>query len=215
MPGYSKDELAKLKKKGEWYTVKVLEEYRYWNRKRPWDKEFFRKHNLNIIAFSAKPSEITGENNMRTFTKKAPMRLKCGINVTSGRMGVTTQSRVASLNNVRVDDVFELNQVMDDASELTGLDFWEISKLEIHNYKLGPIITFSLFNPDGTGTALYLETVENGDAKRTYFDVPPYEQQKLCDHIQEKIANCVLVNRLVPKCGLQEYIKNKRAAIKQ
>ena len=202
-----KNDIAALKKKGEWFTVKVMEEYRYWKSENPWNPEFFRKNNFTVVAFSARTSRPTNETNRTSYSRKHPLRLPCGISVDRGYYGTTAQSRVASLANVRVDGVGELNQVLRDASTLFDLDMWEITRLVVHNRKLGPIVTFALFNPDGTGTGLYLETVENQDSKRTYFDVPAYEQQSLCNNIQEKIANCVLVQRTVPSCGLMEYYK--------
>lgn len=203
----SKNDIAALKKKGQWFTVRVMEQYRFWVPTRPWDPEFFRKNNFTIMGFSAKASQQTNETSRQNYNKKQPLRLSCGISVEKGYHGTTSQSRTACISNVRVDGTDELNQVLGDVSKLFDFDMWEITRLVVHNRKIGPIVTFSLFNPDGTGTALYLDSVENQDSKRTYFDVSAYEQQSLCNNIQEKIANCVLVQRTVPSCGLTEYYK--------
>lgn len=190
----------------------MLEQFRFWIKDRPWDAGFFRSNNLSVISFSAKATESVNENSKTSFGKSNPLRLPCGIVVEKGYTGLTSQSRVVSLINVRVDGVKELNQALADASNEYDVSTWEIKNLDIHNTSLGPILHFSVFNPDGTGTGLYLECVETVDSKRLYFDVPAFEQQKLCANIQDKIANCVLVSRLVPQCGISEYYKEKAKA---
>lgn len=205
----SKAEIANLKKRGEWFTVRAMEEYRFWHAERPWSSTYLREHGLTVVSFSAKTSSATNQNSKTRFTKKRPLRLPCGFCIDSGFHGVTTQSRVATLSNIRVDSLSEMNQVLAEASKELDFTIWEIIKLEIHNVRIGPIVTFRLFNPDGTGTGLYLYCVDDGVSKRTYFEVSAYEQQALCNNIQEKIANCTLVQRMVPACGLQQYLKNK------
>jgi len=212
MASYSKMDIAALKKKKAWFTVKAMEQFRFWNREKPWDFKYFQKHRLNLVSASVSTTEPIGVSSTIHYKKKNMLRLPSGFCIDKGSSGVTSQSRFARFQNIRVDDVIEFNSIMKELSLMFNIDMWEIKGLQIHNTKLGPVLDFKVFDPDGSGAELYLDSVSTIDSKRTYFEISAFEQQELCNHIQEKIAHCVLVARYGPECGIKEYHKEKADA---
>ena len=198
-----------LKERGRYYTVKVLEEFRFWMFKHQWNPDDFRKIGFNLMSISAKAGRTIQKGKSTKYTKRDFLKLPCGLSIDKGASMVNPQKNSVTVTNVRVDGIVEANQVLKDLSNMFEIYTWEITQLTVHNRLRGPILKFSVFNPDSTGNALYLDAAEDSNGVRYYYDIPPMEQQSLCNGIQEQIACCAYVKRLVPTCGLKKHYEEK------
>jgi hypothetical protein len=208
MPSLTKIQKAAVAKKGEWFAVKIMPELRFWNLKNyktNWDTRFWREKKLSLVAFSCKSSRTTQEAQSKRWTKGKPLHLPCGVIVDKGRYGTNTFVESISLQNIRVDNMKEANLVMVDLCKMFGYESWEITDMLWHNTHIGPYIRIAIHNPDSQGNELYFWSTYSEKDERLYYEVGPYEQQRLCEHLQDKIAHCKLVDTKVISCALKEY----------
>jgi len=208
--GFSRLQKEEMAKMGTYYSVLIGEDLRFWQKKFPWEADYFKKHKLGLGGFSAKGTISIGEEDKIKYTKRVPLFLPCGITIQNGYAGSTSQSRVVSINSVRVDSVFELNKVFADLSNMFGIDVWTITSLKIHNTKIGAILFFELFNPDSTGTNLYLSHIEQNHKKEEFYKFNYMEQTKYCEHLYDRVAVCEMVDTKKPMCHLKRLQDIKR-----
>jgi hypothetical protein len=196
----------------DWFSVRIKEELAYWRVDLGWDPAILKEAGLSLFAFSATTDIKIGAGFERRYKKNAALNLKCGVQIDSGVEKSTPQEKSMSITNVRVDGVDQANDVLEELSKLNGFQTWEIKSLEIYNKKNSVTLTFKRFNPDGTGVQLFLDSVETPDAFRYYYDIPLYDQQFYCNHIQEQVAHCERIVKEVAttKCVLQKHISDKK-----
>jgi len=194
----TKDQLIE---RGDYYTARVMEPFRFWHKKHGWKKGYFRKNKLKLMAFSAKTSSTIQKTTTTNYTYRDYLKLPCGVIIDKGNSRIGSQIQYVTITNVRVDDIAEANAVLNDLSEIFNINVWEISKLQLHNVQKGPFLNFKTFNPDTTGVSLYLESAHTVDQFRYFYDIPMMEQQGLCNNIQDGMAHCEWVDRKTPQCS--------------
>ena len=184
-----------LKKVGdEWGCLLSPEELRFWSLAHKWRKGIFSENGLQISSVSVKASRIVGESSTRKYSKKAPLILKNGFEITKGTKGLTSQNHSVRYPNMIVDSIAEFNDAMVLLSELDEMDIWEITGYSFWNTKHRARILFKHFSPnEGTGCNLYLDRVFDDSGERPYATIPYYEQQELCNYFTNTTAACIKV----------------------
>lgn len=202
-------ELLKTKKPGdEWYSLHAPEEVRMWVSTKPWKKGTFSKRGVRLLAVSFN-SWSEGASNKETFTFKAPLNLKCGVELTGN---YKTRQTVSANLKCRVDDVVEFNAVMKELSSKTSMHTWEINKINVYNPKESVEIEFSIHNPDSNGSGLYLYRVIREKTSTIYPNIALSDQMRYVDKFYENLAHCTAnqVTEMVHACGLEKKIPKKQ-----
>lgn len=191
--------------KNEFHCIMFPEQYHAWSVVKPWDAAPLRKHKIKIVSVEVKASRPTGESEVSEIDKNRPLRLKCGLEILNGRVALTPQSQTARLV-LRVDDVNEFNEAMNELSLKYVHQNWEVSKLEVYNQDAGASLYFHVHSPNGLETRLFLWRVETSDYSKSYELINIFEQQRLCNNFYEYFAQCSISERVVKahSCALEK-----------
>lgn len=198
--------------RNEFQCVMFPEQYHGWSVLKPWDGSPVKEAGLEIASIEVKSSKSTGACDVQEFDKKEPLRLKCGVEITNGRVATTTQNKTARFQ-IRVDSVRELNSAMKELSIEHDMRNWEVSKLQVINPKLGAILNYQVHSPNGLETRLYLKSAETPEYSKGYELINLFEQQRLCNNFYEYFASCSISEQVVKAhhCALEKRkIKSTR-----
>ena len=200
-----KDLTELLKGREDWFASAPDEKYRYWTLQKPWSSEDLREAGFSLVCFSASTTKPTGETENNRYTKANPLFFDNGVVVENGSYGITAQSITQSFLDVRVDGIFEMNQVLKETSEKKGYKTWKISRLQVQSLKRGFIADFLTFNPNGIGSNLYIWNVYEDGKDRHFWDINYFEQQEYFRGFCQEIAACEFVPTMTPSCVLKSF----------
>jgi len=207
-----KDLLATKEEGDVWYSYQAPEQFHMWTSKYPWTIGAFREYGLALLSIRVRGSLLISETVNNRFSAKSPLRLDCGIQISSGYEKVT-QNREASYY-FRTADVAEVAEGLSEISKKTGIHAWEITGLSVYNSKKGAELKYSRHNPNGTGRSLYLYRVETDGKSRLYPDVSIHEMQHLIGNFQGNSVHCTVRNCPVIDCGVKHKKEAKPTQIK-
>lgn len=188
--------------KKEEFCISAPEEVKFWSLKNKWKDSIFKEKRLNIDSVRIKSARSTGSQNVQRYTSKRPLILGCGIEIFSGQYGTTPQNLAGSFA-FRIDSVIETNSAIAELSKITGLETWQVVKLEISNNDKGATLYYEMHNPDGTGADLYLARVNFGDIIKNWNEISMFEQQALCNNFYPGIAACTFEMKPVRACKVK------------
>lgn len=196
----------------EFQCVMFPEPYHVWMLSKPWNGAELKAKGLSIVAIELKASKIVGKHSEERISKRNPVKLKCGIPIEDGRIGMTAQNQTARFV-IRPDDIHDLNIAVKELCTTYGFDMWEVSRLQVYNAKLGATMFYEIHCPDGLSARLYLKRVETSEYCKGYESISLYDQQRLCNGFYEYFAACAIENRTMQShtCAL----KRRREAMRK
>ena len=194
----------------EWYAIEAPEELRCWIQEHRWKADIFRDNGLSLAGIKVESSDQTGKLSVDRYTPKNPMRLKCGAEIYKGQFGTTTTKKMIA--KFRTDGVIEMNEVMNELCDFTGLTSWDIKQLEVYNSDKGATIEFEVHDPDSNGKLLYVYAVHRNGSRRFYHEVLISEQQELLNSFQNRFAHCTAgkFNLMGHTCALRKKTPKKQ-----
>lgn len=174
----------------EWFSFLAPEQYHKWDVSNPWDFKEFRKLDVSLLSVAVQSNEdVPNTKNITKFSLKDPYYLeKTGVEIVEGHIG-TKVKRMGSAK-FRCDGVIELNRIMKELSQKSGISFWWIISMEISNNKSGGIVTFRRHNPDGHGVSLFLWRIKTEDYSKLYPDISLNEQHSYIGKFRGFAAKC-------------------------
>lgn len=201
------DDILRVKKPGdEWYAIEAPEQLHFWVT--PWDKKLFSDNKLAIAGVKMEASAKAGGSNVIRYSNKKPLRLKCGVEITSGQFGTTTTTK--GIFKYRTDGIIELNEAMKELTVMSGLKTWTVKQLEVYNPKEGATMNFEIYDPDANGGSLYLYRVHRNGRSRLYHEILVSEQNELLKNFKNNIAHCTAVKieaRIAHACAIKRKLK--------
>lgn len=178
--------------KKEIQCIMFPEEFHFWSLKNQWKQDRFKKNQVSLAAVEVYGTSIT-ENiaSIHKVTKSAAIILDCGVEIFSGRHGMTGQSNLAQFK-FRVSGVSEFNQAMKELSAKFDFNIWTVVSAEIFYPKMGATLYFWRHNPNGIGTQLYLGRVVTVDFDKPFESISILDQQAYSNGFYDVFASCSL-----------------------
>jgi hypothetical protein len=87
--------------------------------------------------------------------------------------------------------VIELNQILNELSEKSNINFWWVSSIEISNKPTGGVCQFHRHNPDGHGVNLFFYRLKKDKTSTLYPDICLADQQFYLGKFHQYFARCV------------------------
>jgi hypothetical protein len=208
--------LSKKRPGDVWHTLHVPEGYVKWEYEKQWDADEMRHRGVIFLAAWVYQQQKAGKTNEEKFTSTEPWKLPCGVEIRNGYMK-TWATKKSVAGEIRADNVLEFNQAMCDLSDATGIFFWEIKNLNLHNKNEAVTLNFQLFDPDSHGDGLYLHHIRKGRYERYYLDLLLSEQQKYCSDFYEKVAHCTAgeITISTHACAIKNKLKSKQIKLRK
>lgn len=208
MSDFSLQDILQAKKVGEkYYSLEAPEELHVWTRKNKWARDAFLSRGVEPQVFTVK-GEFCPPTETTKFTAKNPMNLrKNGLLIKRGLL-VISQSKRASFT-FPAEDVPEINSIMEELSEETDINTWQIQRLRI--WSKDALVNFKRHNPNSTGVSLFLYSVKRNKKERKYPEVMLSEQFELVGKFYNRCLSCTMTERLViePGCALK-FLREKK-----
>ena len=214
MSGITLKDILERKKEGDdWYSFQLPEELHMWTLSNQWKNEAFKKYNIKPSKISIWGEFESNKTEMK-YTQRGPLFLKCGVDIRSGKT-VSTTKATASFGPINIDSAVEVNQILEELSQKTGIAIWVIKSMWLYTYDKREL-NFRKHNPNGTGASLYFYRLTDADRNVLYPLVSLHEQQGLVDSMNITLAHCKLVVRQEkgPACGILKMKKKSKTSTK-
>ena len=211
MPEFDLHDILRSKKPGdEWYTFMCPEEFHFWVKKSPWDKNAFEKYGVCVVAIDV-AAILKAQKNVIKYNHKAPLVLKNGYDVEHGYISNTITKNARF--RFRIDSSIETNEILKGLSEIVETDMFSVKRLYVYNKKEGAELQFNIHNPDGNGSSLYFYRMKKIGRDVLYPDIGLNELLRVIAGFKDTMAHCSAekVEQMKHGCALKKMDKKKRS----
>lgn len=199
-----KDLISALPLNKDFYCYQVPEEYHYWTERYKWEP--LNKYKVEPVRIRVHGVKEDSVNELLKYSAKNPLHA-CGVPI---RGHESSNQNTTYVWDFRTSSVETINEVLTDLCKQNGVESVRVKELDILNLETNAILRCEVFNPDGTGSSLYIIAVQLVNDVKFYPSMGLADMRHHVGTFNGNLAKCCLTPTTTHGCVIENQINQSQ-----